>query len=253
MSQLEFYPFEGGMRLTNASLGAMLKYPWTSAETIRDYKFSCFQSELNILQNVAANTGLIQTDANRWCRHPLAFLVEAADDVCYRILDLEDAQELGILSIGEILEILLPLCQHDKKSIQNFFDSSHLSPRRKIGYLRAKAIGCAIESIAETFIKNINDILSGKFSGELISSCPTPIKNPLNNAKQLARDKVFNDPRKIELEIGSYTTLGILLETFCKAVRDKVAGGKLSFRSERILSMMGYNAPKKGTLCMNLT
>lgn len=246
VSQLEFYPFEGGMRLTNATLGAMLKYPWTSAEAARSPKFSCFQSELNILRNVATNTGLVEIGADKWCRHPLAFLVEAADDICYRILDLEDAQELGIMSLGEVMEILSPLCSEDRDKIQSIFQSSQLSPRRKVGYLRAKAIGCAIESIAETFIKNIDDILSGQITNELISYCPEEIKDPLDNAKHIAVDKIFNHPRKIELEIGSYTTLGILLDTFCRAARNKVLGGKLSFRSERILSMMGYNAPEKG-------
>lgn len=245
VSQLEYYICEGGMRLTYASLAAMLKYPWTSRETTKVSKFSCFRSEEEILQKIAEQVGLIKVDDYKYCRHPLAFLTEAADDICYRILDLEDAHEMRILTFNEILDILKPLCGDDP-NLERVLDSSNMSNRRKMSYLRAKSIGNAIQEVARVFVNNLNEILDGKSQRELISICSDEVRKPLDKAKSIARDRIFNHPRKIELEIGSYTTLGVLLETFCNAVREQVMGRKLSFRSERILSMMGVNAPKKG-------
>ena len=188
--------------------------------------------------------GLIKKDEFKWCRHPLAFLTEAADDICYRILDLEDAREMNILSLDEIVSILKPLCNNDPK-LNDIIKNVNISDRRKMSYLRGKSIGCAIEGVTEAFIENIDDIIGGQHEGELISGYSDEIKAPLDKAKTVAKEKIFNHHRKIELEIGSYTTLGVLLETFCNAVREQITGRSLSFRSERILCMMGTNAPKK--------
>ncbi|SMP62813.1 dGTPase [Desulfonatronum zhilinae] len=245
VSQLEFYPCDGGMRLTYASIASMLKYPWTSREINRIKKFSSFLTEEDILKKVADHVGLIKNDEYKYCRHPLAFLTEAADDICYRILDLEDAHEMGILSFSEILEILVPLFGKDKK-LQNIVNSSTMSNRRKMSYLRGRSIGLVIDNVSDAFITQLQQIMQGKLKDDLISCCPDDIKNPLDNAKQIARDRIFKHPRKIEIEIGSFTTIGILLEAFCSAVREQVIGKKNSFRGERILSMMGVNAPQKG-------
>lgn len=243
ITQLECYPFDGGMRLTYASIASMLKYPWTSREISRIKKFSSFGTEEKILEKVADQVGLIKEDEFKYCRHPLAFLSEAADDICYRILDLEDAHEMGSLSFDEILSILKPLFGNDKK-LNTIVDSDAISNRRKMSYLRGRSIGCAIDHVSEAFMENLPQIMLGKYKDELISSCPNSIRVPLDNAKKIAREKIFKHPRKIELEIGSFTTVGILLEAFCTAVREQIYGHTLSFRGERILSMMGINAPK---------
>ncbi|MDY6825498.1 MAG: deoxyguanosinetriphosphate triphosphohydrolase [Thermodesulfobacteriota bacterium] len=245
VSQLEYYPCEGGMRLTYAALAALLKYPWTSRETTKVSKFSSFRTEESILNTIAEHVGLIKEDEFKYCRHPFAFLTEAADDICYRILDLEDAHEMGILLFPEILEILKPLCSKDPK-LDNIIESTQISNRRKMSYLRGKAIGQAIDGVTNSFIDKLDDIMKGSFKNDLIYACEKEIKEPLDNAKEIAKEEIFKHPRKIELEIGAYTTLGILLETFCNAVREQVTGKTLSFRSERILSMMGINAPKRG-------
>ena len=107
----EYYTRKGGMRLTYPTLGAMLKYPWTSDFATSENKFECFQSEFDTLHTVGTRLGLLQVTFNekekslKYARHPLAFLVEAADDICYRILDLEDAVELGILPSDFIMTV----------------------------------------------------------------------------------------------------------------------------------------------------
>jgi len=245
ISQLEYYLCDGGMRLTYASIASMLKYPWTSREITRIKKFSSFLTEEKILEKVADHVGLIKNDDYKYCRHPLAFLSEAADDICYRILDLEDAHEMGILSFNEIIETLEPLFGKDEK-LQTIVNSSTTSNRRKMSYLRGRSIGIAIENVSDAFMEKLPKIMEGELTDELIACCPDDIRKPLDNAKQIASDRIFKHPRKIEIEIGSFTTIGILLEAFCSAVREQVIGQKLSFRGERILSMMGVNAPQKG-------
>ena len=246
LTRLEYNINEGGMRLTYASLATMLKYPWTSMEIKKLKKFCCFQSEKDFLEQIANEVKLIKIGDYLYKRHPLAFLAEAADDICYRILDLEDAHEMKILSFEEIKEVIEPLCDRDDH-YKEIVESDNVSNRRKLSFIRAKAIGRAIEGVVDSFMKNDDQIMIGDFDQELISECDAQIKNPLDNAKKLSREKVFDEPRKIELEIGCYTAIGILLDAFCSAVREQVISGEnISYKSLRVLAIMGLNAPKKG-------
>ncbi len=247
VTKLENNSHEGGMRLTYSTLATMLKYPWTTREIKKQKKFSCFQSEKSFLDKVADTVGLIKHDDSFYCRHPLAFLAEAADDICYRILDLEDAHELRVLTFSEVIDILAPLCSAEK-DFKKIINSEVLSPRRKISYLRGKAIGNSIKAVADAFESNYETIMAGKFdkNKDLIESCVSTVKNSLNEAKKIARQKIFDQPRKIELEIGSYTSLGALLETYFKGVKETFRGRTLSYKNNRVLKMMGINAPKSG-------
>ena len=246
LTRLEYNINDGGMRLTYASLASMIKYPWTSLEIKKIKKFGCFQSEKKYLDKIADEVKLIKVGDNLYRRHPLAFLSEAADDICYRILDLEDAHEMKILSFHEIKEVLEGLCDKDDH-YKEIVNSTKVSNRRKISFIRAKAIGRAIDGAISTFVKNHDQIMKGVFTKDLISQTDSQIRKPLDMAKKLAEKKVFDEPRKIELEIGCYTAIGILLDAFCSAVREQVLSGEnISYKSSRVLAMMGLNAPQKG-------
>ncbi|MEM8305870.1 hypothetical protein Q4R93_20545, partial [Morganella morganii] len=101
LTQLEYHQFDGGTRLTYATLGTYLKYPWTSrhAEALgyKKHKFGCYQSELPLLEQITHKLGMPQLDDERWARHPLVYLMEAADDICYGLIDLEDGLEMELL------------------------------------------------------------------------------------------------------------------------------------------------------------
>jgi dGTPase len=114
-----------------------------------------------------------------------------------------------------------------------------------MSYVRGKAIGSVVYAAASVFVKHENELLAGNFAGSLLSKCEKPIINALARAKTVAKEKVFNHPRKIEIEIGSYTTIGILLRTFCEAAKERVEGKTVSFKGQRAIDMMGINAPKK--------
>jgi dGTPase len=244
VTQLENHRFEGGMRLTYATLGTTLKYPWTSSEATASGKFSCYQSEKNILEEIATELGLPKLGKNRWARHPLSYLMEAADDICYAILDLEDGIEIGLLAYEQVEPLLIKICG-GKQDLLELEIAAAPSVRRKISLLRGKAIERCVLDVTETFMQHYTAIMEGKFQGDLLSSSPSGMRDGINAAKQLARDRIFNERRKIEIEVGSFTCLDILLNAFCNATYQQKVSPQMSFRMKRILDLMEYNAPKK--------
>ena len=243
VTRIENHLYDGGLRLTYPTLGTLLKYPWSVEYSGDKGKFSAYQTELEILNKLGRELGLIPQGENRWCRHPLAYLMEAADDICYAIVDLEDAIELNILNFNEIKPILLELC--GDMSFDDEIFASQASARRKISALRGKAMENMVSSAVAAYMKNQSLIMRGEYQGELLSDGDLGVRDGLYKAKKLARERVFPDTRKTELEVGAYTTLGVLLEAFCYAVQDNFQqqGQDLSYRSERIISLMGIHAP----------
>lgn len=244
VTQLENHRFEGGMRLTYATLGTTLKYPWTSSEATASGKFSCYQSEKNILEEIATELGLPKLGKNRWARHPLSYLMEAADDICYAILDLEDGIEIGMLAYEQVEPLLIKICG-GKQDLLELEIAAAPSTRRKISLLRGKAIERCVLDVTETFMQHYTAIMEGKFQGDLLNASPSSMRDGINAAKQLARDRIFNERRKIEIEVGSFTCLDILLNAFCNATYQQKVSPQMSFRMQRILDLMEYNAPRK--------
>ena len=243
----EYHPYDGGMRLTYATLASFIKYPWTSLPSEekprpKSNKYGVFQSELFIFEEIANAVGLSKRDNNWYSRHPLVYLMEAADDFCYGLLDLEDGLEMGILHWEEVFDILKPVLH--KKEIPNLTDElQKFNIGRRPPIIRGKVIEAYINAAADTFINNEDSFLHG-IPDDLISLCPDDIKKSVHDAKTLAKNKVFAHPRKIELEIGSYSTISTLLEVMCEAAIEFAQspdGGKLSFRSKRVIDLVGKN------------
>jgi len=250
LTQIECHFLKGGLRLTYATIGSYVKYPWSSLCDLGQGKgkFGYFQSEHSIFEEIANTIGLIKTGDYSWCRHPLANLMEAADDICYALLDLEDGVELGLISFEEVEKLLLnKICNNDKPD--NYDDIPKIFCRRKMAVLRGKAMGYLVNSVAQAFINNVDKILYGQVDKDLFSYCDKDISEGIKTAKDLAKDKIFNDRRKNKLEIAAYSTLGILLQAFCGAVYEVKNDEKPSFKSIRLIDLLGYNAPdKKNTL-----
>lgn len=249
LTQLEYHQFDGGMRLTYATLGAFLKYPWTARHAEQDgekaQKFGCYQSELPLLETITRKLGMPQLDTDRWARHPLVYLVEAADDICYGLIDLEDGLEMDLLDYGEVENLLLNLVGDDLPETYRQLGAND-SRRRKLAILRGKAIEHLTQAAAQTFIENQALLLTGQLSGDLVEHMKDPAKTCILSAKQLAREKIFQDKRKTLHEIGAYTTLEILLNAFCGAVVEFHSGQPLSFKNRRIFDLLGHNAPQVG-------
>ncbi|MEH6416686.1 deoxyguanosinetriphosphate triphosphohydrolase [Pseudomonas sp. CGJS7] len=240
----EFHPYDGGLRLSYASLASFLKYPWTSAPAVagkrpKDDKYGIYQSELELFREVADATGLIKKGKDWYCRHPLAHLMETADDFCYGLLDLEDGIEMGILKWEEVFEVLRPVLDGNKIGTLTK-ELEGLRPGRKPPLIRGKVISAFVEDAAASFIHNEHGFLRGQHP-DLLGLCGETVRNCVHNAKKLAREKVFAHPRKIELEIGAYSTIETLMTVLCEAADAYVKQSETTFRSRRALDLLGRN------------
>lgn len=212
VATLEMYQREGGMRLTAASMGTLIKYPWTAASEpvaagkVRKGKFNIYQAELPYFEVVARELGLIEKGTHHWARHPLSYLMEAADDICYAILDLEDAVEIGILDVREFENLLGPLVEWDK--LQLIADD-----RQRCAALRGTVIGSCVSEVADTFMRYHNDILVGELPAkDIVALLNSDISNLLLNAKKLAGEKVYRHRSKVVKEVAAYPCLQLLLD-----------------------------------------
>ncbi len=251
ITQLEYYLLEGGMRLTYATLGTFLKYPWTSdlLSIAGKKKYGCNQSEQEILQEIATELGLIEQSATAWCRHPLAYLMEAADDICYALIDLEDGIEMGFITYDEVVEILQTVVNFDEiSSFHPSCEGNDLRSRR-IAIARGRAMNVLIDGVVNTFILQKDDLLNGSFKYEdLIEACGSNVQACIVMAKNTAKRQIFNSPRKLQLEIGSHTTMEILLDSFIKAAyafKIHQDGEIFPFKHGRMLDLMGSHQPKR--------
>ena len=244
VTQVEYHRFEGGMRLTYGTLGAFLKYPWTVdyVERGERKKFGCFATELPILQEVASTLGLLPTGSNAWCRHPLVYLLEAADDICYGLIDLEDGIELGLLRYEEVEALIQPLlAEHWDQIAEDIAKADN--QRRRLQMLRGLAMEAMVNAVASAFSREQSALLAGELRGSIIDYCPMPVRELVSGAKRMARERIFNDSRKLAIEVGSYATLSVLLENFLSAVQECVTTGQATYRNRRILELMGRSAP----------
>jgi dGTPase len=243
----EYYQYQEGMRLTYATLAASIKYPWCSSDSVnnrrpKNNKYGIFQAELPYFHEIAQKTGLLPKGENWYCRHPLVYLMEAADDFCYGILDLEDGLEMGIVSWKEIYDILRPVLDGEQVvELEKIL--ARVEDGRKPAILRGKVIDAFINAGTEAFTRNQKDFLSGRVEGDLISLCNTNVMNAVQAAKDLAKQKIFNHAQRVELEIGAYNTIGTLLSTLCGAV-DALLGDPalVTYKDNRVLALMGANS-----------
>ena len=247
LTELEYHQFEGGMRLTYATLGAYLKYPWTARHAdnqgYKKHKFGCYQAEFPLLEQIASKLGLPLQADQCWARHPLVYLVEAADDICYGLIDLEDGMEMELLDYSEVEQLLLELVGDDLPETYRQLGPKD-STRRKLAILRGKAIEHLVNAAAEAFVTQQPALLAGELSGDLVEHMPPRARHCVLSAKHMARERIFQDKRKTLHEIGAYSTLETLLDAFCGAVNEQQSGQHLSFKHRRILDLMGNNAPK---------
>jgi dGTPase len=231
---------EGGIRLAYATLGAYMKYPKESlpkkpTRQVSDKKYGFFQQDKVFFQEVATDLGLIQKSANgevHYHRHPLAFLVEAADDICYTIIDFEDGINLGLVSEDYALEYLIKLVK-DRIDTPKF--NQLQSKEDRISYLRAVAIGTLIEDAVALFIENEEAILKGEFHHALTDK--SKYQPQMTDIINLSIEKIYQSREVIEKEIVGYEILQTLLDKFITAVNNQYEG-TLSNYDQLILKML---------------
>ena len=231
---------EGGLRISYATLGAFMKYPKESlpkkpTKNISDKKYGFFQTDKVFFEEVANDMGLIPNKSGNdvgYERHPLAYLVEAADDICYTIIDFEDGINLGLVSEDFALEYLIKLV---KDSIGTSKYKSLETKEDRISYLRALAIGSLINDAVNVFIENEDAILAGKFPFALMDK--SKYKAQMDDIIKISVDKIYQSREVIEKEIVGYQIIQTLLDKFITAFNNHFEG-KASNYDQLLLKLL---------------
>jgi dGTPase len=210
----------GGFQLTYAVLAAFAKYPRaselpTSKEKISEKKFGYFAHDADNFARVADRVGLLPKAPGAWCRHPLAFVMEAADDICYGIVDLEDGHRMARVSFDEARSLLWPLAfpggEAESGSYRQLEDNEG-----RIEYLRARAIGKLVRAALEVFQDNYGAIMDGRFEQDLTAS--SRFAPQLDAISQLSRERIYATPSVLQIEAAGFEILGGLLDKIVPAL-----------------------------------
>jgi dGTPase len=214
----------GGFALTYSTLASVVKYPFESVLSGGKPKFGFFQSEKELFRKIASQLELVKISDEplHFMRHPFVYLVEAADDICYQIMDVEDAHKLKILTYSETEALFLNFFhpQADNQTLDNIEKNLSLvsDSNERISYLRAMVIGKLTKECAAIFISRIEEFSQTEKIVPLFYSLPEPSNSAMAQIKSVSQNRIYNDRAVIEIEIAGYKILGTLLDTFISAV-----------------------------------
>ena len=214
----------GGFVMTYSTLASIVKYPFASSAASKKGKFGFFNSEQHYYQRIADEMGIIRLsnegDSLRYARHPLVYLVEAADDICYEIMDLEDAHKLKILSYEETERLLLSFFDEEEKTRikQRIAEEGVLDPNEMVVYMRACVIGKLESECVNTFIEHEEDILNGSFSGCLIDHINELQAKAYQECAKLSVERIYRSRPVLDVELSGYKIMETLMEQMTEAV-----------------------------------
>ncbi len=237
----------GGYRLTYATLASIVKYPCSSSEgfsfretgLIATKKSGFFDSEMATYRHIATELGITQ-DENRqhvYVRHPYVYLTEAADDVCYRVIDLEDAHRLRIVTLQTFMSLFLPFFENEKdynsidyvqKKLNNINDDN-----QKVQFIRAKWIGLMVEKLSRAFMEQEKELLQGTLQVDLLKCLAVQDRVLIDRINQFSVQQIYNYRSVVEIEIAGFNVIGGLLQEFVRAVVDPY-----NPRSEKLLLLV---------------
>lgn len=213
---------EGGFRMSYPVLCSVVKYPWESSLP-KAKKFGFFQSEKDTFIKIASEIGIpLKSELPlAAARHPLVYLVEAADDICYQIMDIEDAHKLNILTTGEVIELFIEFFDRkmDKKWLEKINQTLKEvdDKNEKVAFLRAMTIGKLTSECSRAFEKNYNSIMKGDDVGSLIGQIDQTAANAMRIVKEVSFERVYKHKTVIEIEIAGFKIISSLLDKVCSA------------------------------------
>ncbi len=216
---------KGGFALTYTTLAALVKYPYASTTLKNTKKYGYFSTEAADYQLIAEDLGINKTqDTGVYARHPLVYLVEAADDIAYQLMDLEDAHKLNILSLEETESLFLNFFNEiedaDFLRIKSSVYKEVTDINERIAFLRASVISSLVNECLKLFLDHQEDLLEGSFSGSLIKRIDGTKGQAMKKVKEVSINKIYNYPGVITTELSGYNILGTLLEEFIQAIRN---------------------------------
>lgn len=214
---------DGGFVMTYSMLASIVKYPFESSLAGSHGKFGFFGSEKEIYRKIADDLGIIcrskPGEPLAYARHPLVYLVEAADDICYEIMDIEDAHKLKILTFDETKDLLLGFFDENvKKSIEKrIVDEGITDDNEMVIYMRACVIGKLENVCAQTFIDNEEKILCGEFRGSLVDNIPEPQRAAYRRCTEVSKQKIYKSKPVLDVELSGFKIMETLMEMMTEA------------------------------------
>ena len=211
----------GGFAMTYSMLASIVKYPYESILSEKG-KFGFFTTEKADFERVATELGMLRLSADgeplRYARHPLVYIVEAADDICYEVMDLEDAHKLRILPLASVVDVLLGFFDdegraHIEESMKRVSD-----PNEQVAYLRSCVVGVLVDRCAETFIANEDAILAGTFEGPLLQHIPELERKAFERCSALSWEKIYCASEVVDVELAGNRIISFLMERLVGAV-----------------------------------
>ena len=245
----------GGFVMTYSTLASIVKYPFSSSAAGKKGKFGFFDTESEAFVQIAHELGIIRKSADgdplRYARHPLVYLVEAADDICYEIMDIEDALKLKILSYDDTANLLLRFFDEGTRRLilQRIIDEGVTDPNEKVVYLRARVIGLLESECVKVFCEHEEEILSGTFEGSLISHINPLAQEAYRQCSRLSVERIYRSKPVLDVELSGYQIIQTLMEKFIDAAvhPDRFYSSQLI---RRVSSQYDISAPDLETRLM---
>ena len=216
---------KGGFVMTYSTLASIVKYPFSSTVASKKGKFGFFNEEKDIYRKVADELGIICLSSPgeplRYTRHPLVYLVEASDDICYEIMDLEDAHKLKILSFEETSQLMLRFFEKEKQDyiLKRIIDEGLTDDNEKVVYMRACVIGRLERECVQVFVDHEEDILNGTFEGSLIDHISEPANEAYKRCASLSVERIYKSRPVLDVELSGYKIMETLMSHFIEAAR----------------------------------
>lgn len=210
---------EGGFVMTYSTLASIVKYPYASTLTTKG-KFGFFTSEREDFERIATDLGMLRQEADdtQYARHPLVYLVEAADDICYQVMDIEDAHKLKVLTTRETKELLLAFFEGDRLESIHRTLAIVSDTNEQIAYLRSSVVGLLIEECAKLFVQEEEALLAGTFEGSLIKRISETPRHAYAHCSKVAFNTIYTSSSVLEIEMAGYRIISDLLEKLTEAV-----------------------------------
>ena len=214
---------EGGFVMTYATLASIVKYPHSSMRAGKKGKFGFFCFEEPYFRRIAADLGIIRKSAEGepavYARHPLVYLVEAADDICYEIMDIEDAHKLRILSFEETSGLLLGFFDSSTrlKILRRIVQEGITDDNEKVVYMRACVIGRLEAECARTFVEHEAEILAGTFEGSLMDNVDNKVAEAYRRCTEVSFRRIYNSKPVLDVELSGYKIMETLMESLIEA------------------------------------
>lgn len=229
-SKLHFLVDENGMNLTFALLNTLIKYPVDSLHInknsgdIKTKKMGYYYSEKELFENIVNSTGTYNNKTGEIYRHPLTFLLEAADDIAYCTADIEDGMKKGFISFENLIENLKENVPEDERLYKNLIKYKEDAKRKKYDSPELYAVqrwivsiqGIFISSVVNSFIENYNLIMNGELKNDLFKG--TEAEKLLKVLKKIAFKEVFESKAILKMEIAANNIINYFLTNFVNSV-----------------------------------